>query len=212
MTYQNILSKVAKKLKESKDTWDMGTAVLQLKPYLPKYKKYLKDIFGKEVKYLNPLKDKNKLQLHWSMGELTDFIKVLMYIDYDYGADLYTVETKYFDGEKVKDIKKLDGVYWDMFEDPDTFFPKNKIEELIKKEKKTAKIDSKILDKAKELGQKAFHKGIKCIPVLDKDLLKLMKEVNIQNEVGHGIPLLESWLSSWTKENLKSNSQFGDKK
>ena len=198
----SILSKVAKKLKEAKDdSWDMGTAVAQMRSHLPKYKSYFKKLFGLTPKYLQPLKDKDKLQLHWSLGDITDFKKLLMYITYNYGEDLYDVETKYFDGEKVKDIKKIDGVYWDMFEDPDTFFPKDKIEKLINKDPKTAKVDSKVLEKARELGQKAFHKGIKSVPALDKDLLELIRVES--KEMGQSIPIMKAWAAAWHKENLK---------
>jgi len=51
---------------------------------------------------------------------------------------------------------------------------------------------------ATKLGLRAFENGIKCAPILDKDLMKLL----VNNKVGEGILIMKAWVRSWTEANL----------
>jgi len=58
------------------------------------------------------------------------------------------------------------------------------------------------IEKAKNLGKDAFHKGIKSVPVLDKDLMELVGKVKDQ-PFGFSTKLMKAWSDAWHKENLK---------
>lgn len=71
------------------------------------------------------------------------------------------------------------------------------------KETRKKKIDPKLqkkIDKAAELGAKAFKDGKKSIPALDPKLQPLLKGL----PVGKGaIEIIDAWTKAWHKENLK---------
>jgi len=56
------------------------------------------------------------------------------------------------------------------------------------------------IKKASKLGIKAFKKGKKSVPAYDKELMKLIKELN----VGEGTTeIMGTWSKAWHRENLK---------
>lgn len=54
------------------------------------------------------------------------------------------------------------------------------------------------VNKAMTLGKEAFKSGKKCIPCLDKELMKL-----ISYGTYNSIKLFDAWLLAWHKESLK---------
>lgn len=57
------------------------------------------------------------------------------------------------------------------------------------------------LDIARELGVKAFGKGIKRVPALDKDLMNMLEGVQVGDELT--IPIMKAWVNGWDEANLK---------
>ncbi|WP_075758149.1 hypothetical protein [Sporomusa sphaeroides] len=55
--------------------------------------------------------------------------------------------------------------------------------------------------RAFNFGVIAFGDGKKAIPVLDKDLLELLRG----NKVGEGLPIIKSWLAGWHSANILAN-------
>lgn len=64
---------------------------------------------------------------------------------------------------------------------------------------------AKQLEKAKNLGIKAFHNGARCSPYLDQKLMNMFKDRKIGktpiNEAST-VDLLTEWQKHWTIENL----------
>jgi len=68
--------------------------------------------------------------------------------------------------------------------------------------KVAVKLKDKNVEVAEKLGDEAFHKGMKRVPVFDKKILELVKKTTT-GEVGTGIPYFKAWLKGWDKANLK---------
>jgi len=62
-------------------------------------------------------------------------------------------------------------------------------------------IVSSKLDDARELGTKAFEKGIKRVPSLDKDLMKMLEGVQVGDSMT--IPIMKAWTNGWDEANLR---------
>jgi hypothetical protein len=62
------------------------------------------------------------------------------------------------------------------------------------------------LEKAKNLGIKAFHDGRKCAPIYDNEIMKMIEGRNFSVEIPDGeastIEILSAWSKGWTQENL----------
>ena len=56
------------------------------------------------------------------------------------------------------------------------------------------------IEKAKQLGAKAFKKGMKSVPAHDKDLMKLLKGLPVG---GGASEIMAAWSKAWHGENLK---------
>lgn len=57
-----------------------------------------------------------------------------------------------------------------------------------------------LVERAEELGRKAFQSGMMAASALDKDFIKMLRG----NEVGEAIQLLEAWSRGWHKANLEN--------
>ena len=62
------------------------------------------------------------------------------------------------------------------------------------------------VNKAAELGAAAYHKGVKCAPCLDPELLGMFGSRSFTTPEGEAstVKLLESWTRTWTQESLKA--------
>lgn len=55
------------------------------------------------------------------------------------------------------------------------------------------------IEKAKELGAKAFKKGLNAVPSQDKDLMKLLKGLPVG---GGAADIMDAWSKAWHEANL----------
>ena len=54
------------------------------------------------------------------------------------------------------------------------------------------------IQRAAELGAKAFERGAKCVPALDAEIMDLIRG----KKVGAGLPIWDAWTRAWTMANL----------
>ena len=82
------------------------------------------------------MKDGNRLRIQFREGKGIESLGFAMYIKYDAGFDLYDIETVYYDSKAQSyPVKKTKGIYADGLDEPEIFFPINKVKEIIKKSK-----------------------------------------------------------------------------
>ena len=51
---------------------------------------------------------------------------------------------------------------------------------------------------AKTFGAIAFAQGVKCAPILDRNLSSLL----VSQPAGASIPLFKAWIAGWTEANI----------
>jgi len=66
------------------------------------------------------------------------------------------------------------------------------------------------IDKVKALGANAFKKGIKRVPALDKDLMNMLKDVQVGDK--KTMPIMNAWVQGWDEENLNKKGAIPSRK
>lgn len=62
-----------------------------------------------------------------------------------------------------------------------------------------------LISKAALLGSKAFNNNKKSVPILDKELFTLLENNSKKFAFfGFTLPILESWITAWHKENINN--------
>lgn len=119
------------------ESFDMNLLVQQISPYIKNYEIWFKRAFNVPATWHHLggfMKDKDKLRIQFRTEDKIPNIKgFCMYISYDSGNDLYIVETCYYDESGIYWIGKDTGIYFDMLDEPDLFYPEHETKDAIRR-------------------------------------------------------------------------------